>query len=296
MSAVEITQIRYFLEVAESQHMTASAEKLHIAQPALSQAIKRFERELGVPLFEAKGRNIVLNEYGKYLREQLLPVVEKLDSLPEQLRMMAKIRGETVHLNVLAASTLVASAIIEYKSLNQNINFQLLQNTQAEAYDIEISTKQFYHGDSARSSDCFVCTEKIFLAVPANGKYENRSTITLKEVESEGFISLMGSRQFRYICDKFCRYANIVPNIIFESDNPAAVKNMIAANLGIGFWPEFSWGKPNNENVKLLEITDPVCSRELMITCRRNKNDSKNVEAFYEYLKNYFRKISSCGK
>ena len=44
---MELTQLRYFLEVAESEHMTMSAEKLHIAQPALSQSIHRLENATG---------------------------------------------------------------------------------------------------------------------------------------------------------------------------------------------------------------------------------------------------------
>lgn len=198
-----------------------------------------------------------------------------------------------IHINVLAASTLVTSAIIDYKSLNEDINFQLLQNSQGDVFDIEISTKLLHRGEPIRSADRFVCNEKIFLAVPAKGKYSAVSSVTLKEVESEGFISLMGSRQFRFICDRFCRAAGIAPKIIFESDNPTAVKNMIAANLGVGFWPEFSWGKLDNDSVKLLSVTDPECSRDLVLTCRRNKRDNKTVEEFFEYLKDYFRKIGA---
>ena len=62
---MELIQIRYFLEVAETKHMTNSAKNLHISQPALSQAIRRLEESLGVPLFASKGRNIVLTEYGQ---------------------------------------------------------------------------------------------------------------------------------------------------------------------------------------------------------------------------------------
>ena len=109
---MELTQLKYFLEVAESQHITKSAQKLHIAQPALSQSIRRLETELRVPLFASKGRNIVLTEYGKYLKEKLQPVIEELDSIPSQLQTMAKLESETIHLNVLAASTLVTEAII----------------------------------------------------------------------------------------------------------------------------------------------------------------------------------------
>lgn len=287
---MEIAQMRYFLEVAESEHMTQSAEKLHIAQPALSQAIHRLEKELGVPLFMAKGRNIVLTEYGKYLQNQLKPVIDKIDILPSTLQRMAKVNCETIHLSVLAASAMITDAIIEYQNNHREINFQLIQNSQDDMFDIEITTKMFYQLSSNKAKSQFVCPEKIFLAVPNNDKYRNRESITLEEVADEGFISLLGSKQFRYICDKFCYHAGINPHIIFESDSPAAVKNMIAANLGIGFWPEFTWGEINNDKVKLLEISDPKCSRDIVITYNRNKTDNKNVEDFFEFLKEF------CGK
>ena len=239
-----------------------------------------------MPLFEAKGRNIVLTEYGKFLQEQLTPIVEQLDKLPEMLQTMAKLNSETIHLNVLAASNLVTNAIIEYKSQHKELNFQLLQNTQSDIFDIEITTKSFHKGNPKKIHNQFIFTEKIFIAVPNNKKYENKTSITLKEMEKEGFISLLGSRQFRYICDKFCNQAGIQPKIIFESDNPQVVKNMISANLGVGFWPEFTWGAIDNHNVRLLEITDPICSRDIVITINKNKQDSKNAEEFFEYLKN----------
>lgn len=287
---MEITQIRYFLEVAESEHMTRSAERLHIAQPALSQSIHRLEKELGVELFTAKGRNIVLTEYGKYLQSQLKPFIEKIDTLPEVLQEMAKVNNDTIHLRVLAASAMITEAIIEYESTHNEINFQLLQNTQSDMFDIEITTKMFYQLSADNAKNQFVCPEKIFLAVPNNEKYRNINSVTLNEVADEEFISLLGSKQFRYICDKFCHRAGIQPHIIFESDSPAAVKNMIAANLGIGFWPEFTWGQIDNDKVRLLEISEPKCSRDIVITCSRKRFENPNVNEFYHFLKEYCQK------
>lgn len=290
---MEITQMKYFLEVAKTQHMTQSAQKLHIAQPALSQSIRRLEEELGVPLFMPKGRNIVLSEYGKFLQSQLSPIIDKLDSIPDTLQKMANVNRETIHLNVLAASTLVTNAIIEYESTHKEVNFKLQQDSENDLYDIEITTKMFYQLNPDMADTQFVCPEKIYLAVPNNVKYKNIDAITLKEVENEGFISLMGSRQFRYICDKFCHHAQISPNIIFESDNPVAVKNMIGANLGIGFWPEYTWGEIVNDNVKLLEILDPKCSRDIVITYNRNSENDETTEEFFTFLKEYCTKKAS---
>lgn len=74
------------------------------------------------------------------------------------------------------------------------------------------------------------------------------------------------------------------------SASKAAVKNMIAANIGIGFWPEFSWGEIENERVKLLEVEEPVCQRNIIISCNTNKIDSQNVINFYQFLTEFFRK------
>lgn len=284
---MELQQLRYFLEVANSQHVTQSAQKLHVAQPALTQAIHRLERELGVPLFLPKGRGIVSTEFGKYLQSRLEPILRELDSLPDQLQTMAALACDTIHLNVLAASTLITEAIIEYRNEHQQLRFQLTQNEESELYDIAVSTKLFYQTSAEKGDDEYVCTERIFLAVPNNEKYRVMKHIRLSDVQHEGFISLLGSRQMRWICDKFCQHAGFRPKIIFESDNPAAVRNMIAANMGIGFWPEFSWGRLDNDHVLLLEIEEPVCQRDLVFTLKHNKPNSANVLDFFHFLKGY---------
>ncbi len=289
---MELMQIRYFLETARTKHMTNSAKNLHITQPALTQAIRRLEADLGVPLFTAKGRNIVLTEYGRYLQKKLEPLMRQFDDIPEQLKMMVALEGETIHMNVLAASSLVMEAIIEYKKEHQDIHFQLHQNVESELYDIAVTTKLFYQGGDEKNS--FSCGEEIYLAVPENGKYQGMDSICLVETAEEGFISLLGSREFRYICDRFCQHAGFTPKIIFESDNPAAVKNMIAVNMGIGFWPEFTWGSAESENVRLLKIAEPVCQRDIIINYNRNKTDNRNVVEFFEFLTAYFEEKKGC--
>ena len=282
-----MNQLKYFLEAANSQHITKSAEKLHISQPSLTKAIHRLEAELEVPLFVAKGRNIVLTEYGKYLRRKLLPIMEEFDRLPEQMKMMAQLEKETIHLNVLAASEIVIEAIMEYKKTHRNINFQLMQNSESQLYDIGVSTRLFYHSPENKAAYETVYTEKIHLAVPASHRLARKKSINLKEAEEEGFISLMGSRQLRWICDRFCAHAGFTPQIIFESDNPAVVKNMIAANMGVGFWPEFTWGRIENDRVKILRIHEPLCQRNIIIDYKQNKVDGREVRKFYEFLISY---------
>lgn len=285
---MELTQIRYFLEVASTQHMTRSAERLHIAQPALTQAIRRLERDLGVPLFAARGRGIVLTEYGRFLQERLTPLMQELDEIPSLLQTMAQLEEATIHLNVLAASALVTEAIIAYRKTHPDLHFKLSQHDDGHLYDIGITTRLFYQPPETASKHIHVCTEQIYLAVPHGHPFAARAGISLDEAADEGFISLMGSRQLRHICDRYCREAGFAPKIIFESDSPAAVQNMIAANMGVGFWPEFTWGAVDPLRVALVPITVPLCRRDLILDCRHNKTDSAAVDGFFAFLKEYF--------
>ena len=117
-------------------------------------------------MFAQKGRNIVLTPYGTFFYEKLRPLLSTLNSLPDQLHLMAKTENTTIHLNVLAASTLVTEAIIEYQKIDDEIRIQIQQNEQNDFYDIGVTTRLFYQEPESPHNSIFVCTEKIYLAVP----------------------------------------------------------------------------------------------------------------------------------
>ena len=285
---MELLQLRYFLEVANSQHVTKTAEKLHIAQPALTQSIRRLERDLGVSLFSHEGRNIQLTPCGRFLRERLLPLMSELERLTEEVQEMAQQERRTIRLNVLAASGLIIDAVAAYKKAHSDVNFQLLQNEESGFYDIGVSTRLFYQDSGDHRNESYVCTEKILLAVPLSGAYPTGRTADLSEFRDAPFISLFGSKQLRWICDKFCAHAGFSPRIIFESDSPTAVRDMIAENMGVGFWPEFTWAHADTGRVRLLEITNPICQRDILITCRQGAAASAPVREFYHFVTAFF--------
>lgn len=294
---MELLQLRYFLEVAQSQHMTKTAEKLHIAQPALTQSIRRLERDLGVTLFSHEGRNILLTPCGELMYGRLAPLMAELDRLTEDVRTMAREEGRTIRLNVLAASTLVIDAVAAYKKSHGEVNFQLLQNEESGFYDIGVFTRLFYQREDAGKDESYVCTEKILLAAPLEGSYPQGSTAALADFRDAPFISLFGSKQLRWICDKFCSHAGFTPRVIFESDSPTAVKDMIAENMGVGFWPEFTWSHAETDRVRLLEISQPPCQRDIIITCRKGAGASQAVREFYEFLTAFFEdRKAAAGK
>ena len=282
---MELLQLRYFLEVAHSQHMTRSAEKLHIAQPSLSQSIKRLEWELGVALFAAQGRNIVLTEQGRFLQEKLTPILERLDALPEQLRTLSDPEETTIRLHVTAASRIVTEAIIAYRREHPKVNFQFLLSEDAHLFDLSVEGRT---AAAAAPKGAFRIDEHIFLAVPDAPPYSGLERVRLSDFHGANFISLIAQKQFRQTCDRFCAEADFVPHIAFESDSPETVRNMIAAHMGVGFWPAFTWGPLQGGGMKLLDITEPECRRSIVIQMKKNRVDARIVEHFYNFLCDWF--------
>ena len=280
---MELMQLKYFLEVARTQHMTRSAEKLNISQPSLSQSIRRLEDELGVKLFATKGRNIVLTESGAFLREKLEPLMQRLDAIPEQLTTYAEQEHTLIRLHVTAASAIVSEAIIEYRRSHENVNFQFRLNDDANLSDMSIESTLTQPADI--DGNVFTCNEKIYIAVPDG--FDCGSKARLCDFRDADFISLISQKQFRRICDHLCDMSGFAPNIVFESDSPETVRNMISANMGVGFWPAFTWGRMQLKNVRLVEIAEPVCSRCIVIKRRKNRVDNKNVEEFFEFLSEF---------
>ena len=142
---MEILQLKYFYALAQTQHVTRTAEQLHIAQPALTRTVHRLESELGVKLFQPSGRNIVLTEYGKYLKKKIEPVLKALNEIPEELQEMAGDRKKLLRINVLAASNLITDTIIAFQKIHRDVRFQIVQNIEAEDADITIFTREAFH-------------------------------------------------------------------------------------------------------------------------------------------------------
>ena len=281
---MELQKLKYFHTIASLRHVTRAAEQLHVAQPALSQAMRALEEELGVKLLAKEGRRIVLTPYGEHLKSRLDSTLPELEGLPAELEELKSKVSKTVRLNILAASTFVINAIVGFQRLHPDVVFDFEQNESKKNCDIVVTTNET--GVPVKRSYRARCIkeENIYLAVPQSSRYAEKSSIALEEVKDEKFVMFSNSRLFGVICNKFCSIAGFTPRVLFESDSPNAVQNMISTGVGVAFWPEYSWGRVKNKNVVLLPISKPLCQRELIIELSDRAPHSAYAEQFYEYL------------
>jgi len=284
---MDLVKLKYFYVVAQLQHVTKAAEILHVSQPSLTQAIHSLEQDLGVTLFNKQGRSIVINEYGIYLQNRLKDILPELDNIPQELQTLKNKVNKSVKLNILAASSLIVDLIIKFRKQYPDVVFDFEQNSLKNDCDIVIATNGVNTDKLGNLTDKTIIEEKIYLAVPKDSTYANCSSVNLIDVKDENFIMLSNSRLFGVICNNLCSQAGFTPKIIFESDSPFAVQDIISIGTGIAFWPEFAWGKIKNKNINLIPISYPICKRDIIIQLHNVNNKVKTglyVNKFYNFI------------
>lgn len=280
---MELLQLKYFLAVAESEHMTNTAKRLHVAQPALTQSIHRLERELGVELFERAGRGIRLTPAGAYMRDRVKPALTALRDLPRDVREFQSDEESVVRVGVHAASGVAIDGIAAFSELFPHISFEVIQDESERHRDVIVTTitpRGSSTVENAAEKESF--TERIGVAVPAASAF--REETSLAELAHERFIALAGSRRFREVCDTFCARRAFTPHISFESDNPLVVKKMIGLGLGVGFWPDYSWGELDGETTRLVHLEEREFERTVVVAKTNRCAPGSAAQRFYEFL------------
>lgn len=290
---MELLQIRYFVAAAKEENMTRAAQKLHIVQPALSQSIARLEDELGVRLFDRIGKRIHLNAVGREFLETVEPMLATLSAMPEKLQTLAEEEAETVSLNVLVASHMITDLMISYRKTHPKTNFKMKRSADSLDWDLKISATTGIGDTKPQSEGKKLLEEEIFIAVPAESKYANRTEIFLEEIRGEPFLTFPQNMPYHELTNHIWADTGISPRIGLESDNPQSLKELLAAGMGVAFWPEFSWGKPDEEQVKLLHITKPKASRTVTVMKNPRRKFTEQMEEFYQYMLEYFKKIEN---
>lgn len=271
---MDLLQLRYFLQVARRQHITQAATELRVAQPSISRSISRLERELGVPLFERTGRRIRLNRFGGILLAHVDRALRELDDARLEL---ADAVGEERGSVAVAAETLraVTDLVARFRAQAPEVRFRLYQSSaaamaaQLRAGEIDLAlASQPLPGADLDAADLF--SEEVLLAVPPGHPLARRRNVTVAELADEGFVVTRAGQWQRTVLDQLFAGIGRVPVIACEGDEPAAVRGLIAAGIGIGLLPAISRDTTASPPVAWLHLGTAAARRTLRLYWRRD--------------------------
>ena len=259
-------RLRYFLVLAEELHFTRAAQRLHMAQPALTNQIKRMEEELGVALFERIGRRVELTVTGELLvgeAQRILGQLERTQSLIQQAG-----RGEIGQLRLgftPSAATGVLSPILtrfreDYPGveifLHEMKADELVDRLENNWLDVSFLYLPF---DDERFQCMSVGREPLVIALPHTHSLAAATRIEIRDLAREPFILPARHRRMPGLYGRvmeLCRQAGFVPDAI-QKDVwlMQTIVSLVGSGLGIALVPE-SLRKIYSEGVDYREIAD----------------------------------------
>lgn len=292
---MELQQLRYFQLVAKNEHITKTAEMLHISQPSLSITITRLEQELGVPLFDRRGRQIRINQYGKLFLRRVDRILTELDEGKQEIKEVAGLEGGIVSL-ASANMTVLPQLLSQFLQTYPGTKLRLLQAPVSTMNDLlETGEVDFCISSpvvqGVRVRGVALLQENILLIVPATHMLAERNDIDLREVAGEAFVSLKAGYGLRDLMDMYCRQAGFVPNVACEVDEPLLVNTLVGAGAGIAFIPSSAWRELETTTCLPLRIKNPTCERIIGLAWLESRHLSRAAQRFRQFTIDYFHQI-----
>ncbi|MEU0495588.1 LysR substrate-binding domain-containing protein [Mycobacterium sp. NPDC006124] len=244
---MELRHLRYFRAVAEELHFGRAAERLHIAQPPLSQQIRQLERELGVSLLTRSTRRVELTAAGEAYLRRTIAVLDAVDDAGHQARRIAQ--GLEGHLSIgcVGSATysvlprLVRALRDQLPGVEISIRGEMLAPAQLDALrnrDVDIALLRPPVDDPEVHTE-LVRRDRLMAALPSAHRLAARSTLVVDDLRDEDVIAHAGQDRsvMGRVLTSICADAGFAPRIRQEVSETSTLVTLVAAGLGVAVVP-----------------------------------------------------------
>jgi DNA-binding transcriptional LysR family regulator len=265
---MDLHALQQFLVVARLEHLSRAARELRVAQPSLSRTIARLESELGAPLFDRAGR-LRLNESGRLFRDH---VERSLGELEAGRRAVAEAARDGVGSVRLASETFltITGPLASYKDTHPEIDVELHQMPAADmhralhAREVDLCVASQPIPDDGLDS-VHLHDEPVWLAAPPDHRLASRALVSVEELREEPFVISRPGHWQRRLLDRLFADRNLIPRIVCEGDEPAALAGLVSAGIGLTLIPAMARGADVSTPGAWIGIDDPACRRTLTL-------------------------------
>ncbi|QIR38845.1 LysR family transcriptional regulator [Tolypothrix sp. PCC 7910] len=244
---MELRHLRYFIAVAEELHFSKAAERLHIAQPPLSQQIQQLETELGVELFHRKTkRQVQLTEAGKVFLQEAYGLLLQLETAIALTQRIG--RGQTGQLRIgftsLVIYELLPLILRQFREQFPDVELVLRELTtsqQEQAIRDSVIHVGFAHPPLEDDTLSYqsIHQQTLVVALPSNHSLAQAEHIQVQELEDEPLIMFpryLAPGLYDSIMSLF-RQRNIKPQITQEAVQMQTIIGLVSAGMGVAITP-----------------------------------------------------------
>ena len=259
---IELRLLRQFVAVAEELHFRRAAERLHMAQPPLSAAIRRLEDEIGATLLIRGSRHVALTAAGAVLLQEARRVLATLEGGVARTRLAASGRVGTLDLTFLSNCAVLPAALRGFRLACPEVDLRLHEASTADQVarllDGTADVGLLRPPGTPAPELAFerVLSQPLRLAVPADHALAAAATVALEDLADAGFVATpreKGAGFHDFVLD-ICRRAGFAPRIVQRARQMHTVKALVASGVGVAMVPQNSL-EPAPPGLVLLPFT-----------------------------------------
>jgi DNA-binding transcriptional LysR family regulator len=273
---MELRQLAYFVAVAEEAHFTRAARRVSVAQPAISQQIRRLERELGEALLSRDRRAVSLTRAG----QAFLPRAR------DALAAAEDARNAVAELNGLITGSLVIGTVQNlpdrrlphvvgmFHRQHPHIDVTLLEDKTDTLIDALLSSRLDaaligqgpYREVPGDLQSLLIAREPVTVAVYPGHRLAKRSAVGLRALRNEPLVTLTKGTGLRQTLEAACAHVGFKPRVVAETSDLRFLVDLVADEIGVAVVPESALGP--GTTLARIELRDPCVERRLMLLWR----------------------------
>lgn len=296
---MELRHLRYFIVLAEELNFSRAAERLHIAQPPLSQQIRSLEDELGFQLFDRRTRPLQLTPAGQVFLERARQVFAQVEQAIGLARQAS--RGEigrlSVGINTSIANSLLPDILRKFCKrfpevelvLHEQASYQQLQELCDQK--IDVGFVNLHHLQSIDEHDdtfsfISILQEPFVIVLPESHPLAKQAQISLQALANELFILPPPHLPSGLYCQivSLCQHVGFSPKVRQEATWMSTVLSLVAGGVGISLLPANAQNLQRTGVVfRFIQEQSPIF--QMAMVWRRN-DSSEILHNFLEVVRN----------
>ena len=284
---MEIHQLRYFVAVADEGSFSRAAAKVRVAQPSLSQQIRKLEAEIGQPLFDRLPRSVVLTEAGRCFIEYARQI---LASIGDARRCVDELKGKIAGDVAVGAIPTIApyvlpELVVTFQKHYPEVTLHIVEDVTAaigrrvEAGELDVALASTCQRSPTLRVE-FLGKEPLLALVPEGHALAKQNVITLDDLRSQRFLLLHEMHCLSQQVHHLLESRRLQPEVALAGSQLSTIANMVAAEIGVSIVPQMMVKHHATPGCVSLPFAPPVPEREINVLYNPLRFQSKAAAAF----------------
>ena len=300
---MDITSLKEFLALAETQNFWEASELLFMNESTLSKHIKKLETELSVPLFDRNTRRVSLTPYGESLIPYAKAIVGQAQQFQEELARQIQAESQTLMLGVIPSMVQyrITNILVDFRKKHPGKNVQILEGDTNELLEALIHRKcslAFLRDSSLHPIDSELfeklpyTKDRLCVLLPASHPLASRRSISMMELASEDFVVLNRGTLLHQIFTSLCELSGFKPQIAIECERLESIFDLVAQHMGISLLTDKHFHaspRDHSRNDLIMVPLEPEMYSQTYLCYLKNAPLNATAREMLQYMKDYVK-------